>query len=437
MVKRPYCTILLLLLHALIVDSFSQNDAVIISRDHLDASSMIYSTKLGWQVVGPFYRHLTHQRSTSSLLCRQSRTMSRRDCLYTTVCNNHQRSIVRIWPSAERRSHQSRRWHVTLKSSNDNIEDINRSSSIQKHSNDPYSNSATEASSNYVLSQSANGSQKNKVHIDNSDGGKATHWFTYSLPEGCCVGVLDSASIIPNENKEALLLSSSSATAIKELLHPEEYKWGQTNMSNASSRTSYYLGRVAVRLALKRLLLHDDGNDSDSVITSSGTAARNQKRQLYEVIATNPIQKDSHGRPILPEMVVGSISHKGGECAVGLASFHPLFYDSVDDGSSSSCSSPVDSSVAVEGGNEEVQWREDCPIYYDDEEEDDDESSTVISNNSNRERIGIGVDIEYIDGIRGERVKSRVLTENERNELGGLVEELGISVGEEVMLRFR
>ena len=339
---------------------------------------------------------------------------------------------MRIWPILNT-SHQLRRWQVTLKS-HDNIEDINRSSSTQRLSNDPYS--AAESPSNNDSSKSTNHKQNDEGQLtDTNNGGKATatQWFTYSLPEGYCVGVLDSASLVPNDES----LSSSSAAAeeticIEELLHPEEYKWGQTNMSNISSRTSYYLGRVALRLALKRLLLHEDNdNDGDLEAPSSSTAAAalHQKQHLHNTIATNPIQKDSHGRPILPEMVVGSISHKGGECAVGLARFHPLFYDLVDGRSGSS----ADESVMTV--DEEVQWREDCPIYYD-EERVGDGSISSISNNSNRERIGIGVDIEYIDGIRGERIKRRVLTKNEQNELGGLMEE-GISVGEEVMLRFR
>ena len=335
---------------------------------------------------------------------------------------------MRIWPTSNT-CHQLRRWQVTLKS-HDNIEDINRSSSTQSHSNDLYS--ATESSSNNASPKTASHTQSNDEGqlTDSNNGGKATQWFTYSLPEGYCVGVLDSASLTPNDNKESL--SSSSAAeetmCIEELLHTDEYKWGQTNMSNISSRTSYYLGRVALRLALKRLLLHDNDNDGDleAPSSSSTTTALHQKRRLHNTIANNPIQKDSHGRPILPEMVVGSISHKGGECAVGLARFHPLFYDLVDGGSASSVN---ESAIGVD---EEVQWREDCPIYYDEEEGEGDGDGS----NSNRERIGIGVDIEYIDGSRGERIKRRVLTKNEQNELGGLMEE-GVSVGEEVMLRFR
>lgn len=103
---------------------------------------------------------------------------------------------------------------------------------------------------------------------------------------------------------------------------------------------------------------------NDNYYSSTSTL----KTRLYNTITTNPIQKDSHGRPILPEMVVGSISHKGGECAVGLARLHPLFYEAM-------------SADRVGGAGvdmDEVQWREDCPIYYDDEEEDDYMVSTYI-----------------------------------------------------------
>eukprot|EP00984_Skeletonema_dohrnii_P001338 scaffold418_cov92-Skeletonema_dohrnii-CCMP3373.AAC.1 len=94
------------------------------------------------------------------------------------------------------------------------------------------------------------------------NGGTAKQWFTYSLPEGYCVGVLSSN----NSNNDSINESSS----IEQLLHPEEYKWGMTNLSAASSRTSYYLGRIALRLALQRLLVpHDDCDDDEMVVSSS------------------------------------------------------------------------------------------------------------------------------------------------------------------------
>eukprot|EP00577_Skeletonema_sp_RCC1716_P015050 CAMPEP_0113397516 /NCGR_PEP_ID=MMETSP0013_2-20120614/14429_1 /TAXON_ID=2843 ORGANISM="Skeletonema costatum, Strain 1716" /NCGR_SAMPLE_ID=MMETSP0013_2 /ASSEMBLY_ACC=CAM_ASM_000158 /LENGTH=443 /DNA_ID=CAMNT_0000282119 /DNA_START=194 /DNA_END=1526 /DNA_ORIENTATION=- /assembly_acc=CAM_ASM_000158 len=346
-------------------------------------------------------------------------------------------------------------WHFEIIiNDNNNMDDITRS--IQNDSYLATAVSTTTPNDDDSPQTTANKTQTSpakEILVDNN-GGTAKQWFTYSLPEGYCVGVLSSH----NNN-----INEASSSIEQRLLHPEEYKWGMTNLSAASSRTSYYLGRIALRLALQRLLVPhgddgDDGDGDDEVVVSSSSrssmtpsssasssssrlstieqqskssmqhppppssaAELNQKTLLYNTIATKPIQKDSHGRPILPEMVVGSISHKG-ECAVGLASFHPLFFDSVGGAEQVvSRSVVVDSSV-----DSEVQWREDCPIYYND---DDDDSN-------NRERIGIGVDIEHIDGIRGERIQRKVLTETERSELGGLVEELGISIGEEVMLRF-
>eukprot|EP00985_Skeletonema_marinoi_P009949 scaffold4680_cov164-Skeletonema_marinoi.AAC.24 len=457
MVNRPFRAVLLLILNALTVVSFSQqqynHNAVIIATKR--ASSMTQNTKLG----RPLLRHSTHHhpRRTCSFLCLQSQQqqhdpimMSQRYCrhYYANINNSvHQRSIVKAisWPSTslvENSSHQLRRWHHgTLKSSphdNNNMDDITRSIH-----NDSYLVTAVSTTSpndddspQTTAKETQTSPAKESILVDDN-GGTAKQWFTYSLPEGYCVGVLSSHNNNINE----------SSSIEQRLLHPEEYKWGMTNLSAASSRTSYYLGRIALRLALQRLLVpHGDGNDDEMVVSSSSrssmtpssssasssssrlstieqqqSAALNQKTLLYNTISTKPIQKDSHGRPILPEMVVGSISHKV-DCAVGLASFHPLFFDSVGGAEQvGSRSVVVDSSV-----DSEVQWREDCPIYYN----DDDESN-------NRERIGIGVDIEHIDGIRGERIQRKVLTENERSELGGLVEELGISIGEEVMLRFR
>ncbi len=87
----------------------------------------------------------------------------------------------------------------------------------------------------------------------------ATHWFTYALPEGYCVGVVLSADIeiASNNIRNAASASNndnhtipppSSVLSIKEILHPQEYQWGITNhLSSPVSRRSYYLGRVALR----------------------------------------------------------------------------------------------------------------------------------------------------------------------------------------------
>jgi len=114
--------------------------------------------------------------------------------------------------------------------------------------------------------------------------------------------------------------------------------------------------------------------------------------------------------------------------------------------------------IAVDDDSDdvEIRWREDCPIYYNDDDYDDENDLSTTSNNNtssssssistkkrsniintNQHRVGIGVDLERIDDNRGKRIQKKVLTNNERNELGGLVDKFNISIGEEVMLRFR
>ncbi len=307
----------------------------------------------------------------------------------------------------------------------------------------------------------------------------AQQWLTYSLPEGYCVGVAllqqqqqEQEQPTPEEHQQTSAEQhqqleqqqqeqSSSPLPHGELLHSEEYNWGLTNMISSTSRTSYYLGRIALRLALKRLLLDNDDGDDDGLQQQQQQQQPQQPQQqkrksqqklnqkLWEEIITNPIQKDSFGRPILPELVVGSISHKG-NYAVGLAAFHPL-EDTCEKEEEGICEREDDDDDYC---NKIIRWREDCPIYYNDDGSIIASSSSASSgsnsnsrdnnridgsssnNNINQGRIGIGIDLERIDDTRGDRIQRKVLTKNEQSELGGLVDTCGISIGEEVTLRF-
>jgi len=156
----------------------------------------------------------------------------------------------------------------------------------------------------------------------------------------------------------------------------------------------------------------NDNNDNDYYI------------QLFNQIQTNPIRKDYHGRPIIPEVALGSISHKG-EYAVGLATLLRS--------TGSDC-------------NDVVNWREECPVIYSDDDNNDDDddamsngvsdkSGTNYPSTSESSQRGIGIDLERIDDGRGKRIARKILTENEQKNLGGL-EEIGVSSEEEVMLRF-
>ena len=470
MVSRSYYAVALLLIHAAIVSSFSRHHA---ANNRGESSTMISNVCwMGRPLL--LLRQLTHHHhksleSSSSCLCfhhqQHSHFMDRgyHRRRYNNNCNMNNCDSIHMNTFLGNNRHQQRRWLGTLKSSTSNYDDDIITTTASSMSNNISDESYSKEDTLYDQSmQSAdfveNDPERNTLIID-SNGGTAQHWFTYSLPEGYCVGVITSSSTIAQS--EATNTKDDDTTEIiqsseGQLLHPEEYKWGVTNLSGESSRTCYYLGRVALRLALKRLLLSNDDDTAASTLSLADTTLSSimermdqptsdtqmqqypsalQKTNLHKAITSNPIQKDSHGRPILPEMLVGSISHKGGECAVGLASFHPLFFDSLRGGSNLD---EVESMIMDGYGKSsgEIQWREDCPIYYDDDE-DDVESTASNTSNSNREMMGIGVDIEYVDGVRGERLQRKVLTENERNELGGLVEKFGISIGEEVMLRFR
>ncbi|KAL7532945.1 hypothetical protein ACHAXR_004946 [Thalassiosira sp. AJA248-18] len=153
--------------------------------------------------------------------------------------------------------------------------------------------------------------------------------------------------------------------------------------------------------------------------------------ELYEQIKTNAIKKDYYGRPVLPEISLGSISHKG-EYAVGLAQFRSSNWNG-----SNRVFRGLDNEIVGDGleGLEAnaIEWREECPILEDVENIDIDDGQSVCYTSTAPTVRGIGIDLERIDASRGKRIQRKVLTENELKELGRLE---GISSEEEVMLRF-
>eukprot|EP00804_Cyclotella_cryptica_P006753 CCRYP_015719-RA/>CCRYP_015719-RA protein AED:0.37 eAED:0.54 QI:0/0/0/1/1/1/3/0/445 len=254
--------------------------------------------------------------------------------------------------------------------------------------------------------------------INSSEGvPNVKHWFTLTLPEGSCVGVTTSSEhefLERNQPTTALSLSS--------LLHQEEFAWGQENISSVMSRTSFYLGRMALRCSLREIL-HLSADDKETMDEDS----RGNSESFWMQIQSNPIKKDNYGRPILPNVVAGSISHKG-EYAVGLSRFR------FDDASLLTINNE-EINLFNDEDSMVVNWKEECPVNPNEEDEDETILNDGSNSNQNSSVEGVGIDLERIDDERGERIRRKVLTEREQEELGGL-ETLGISRGEEVMLRF-
>eukprot|EP00980_Cylindrotheca_fusiformis_P008724 scaffold1868_cov193-Cylindrotheca_fusiformis.AAC.9 len=101
-------------------------------------------------------------------------------------------------------------------------------------------------------------------------------WFDIQLPEGRCVGVAMKES---DPNEEIIITPaciSDPTHWAHSIYHPDELSYGID--LHSSRRSSFWLGRMALRLAL-------DFPDC-------------------------PILKDSHGRPQLSSGCFGSISHK-------------------------------------------------------------------------------------------------------------------------------
>jgi len=223
------------------------------------------------------------------------------------------------------------------------------------------------------------------------------HWFTQLLPEGWCIGVCTS-NIADSTNLNGEEKTTLNAT---KWLHSDEYHWGKNNIASDASRTSYYLGRTALRISLNTLL--------ESEVDASKGDSANFYTQLNEQIQNTAIRKDYYGRPILPEIILGSISHKG-EYAVGISQFHSSTWD----GSLRVFDNGLEAMDASE-----VSWREECPILENDDMKLDIRDGPDCSTGPPSIR-GVGIDLEQINDKRGGRIGRKVLTENELEELGGL-----------------
>ena len=308
----------------------------------------------------------------------------------------------------------------------------------------------------------------------------AHHWFTELLPEGWCVGVIgghgpsssgmmmmmidDAETTTTTTTTTATTTTTTtphettSPTINHLLLHPDEHRWGIDHITSDTSRKSYYLGRMALRSSMSVLLDNNHGqimkyssirNGSSLELEDDDDDSNNYYyTQLKDQICNMAINKDTHGRPILPNIISGSISHKEGY-AVGLSTFRCSSTTAANPIISTMPSINLDLDVksdVVVTTTTSMAWQEECPLVLDDINDDKDGSSLSSNNNKNNSSSpsstnnvvvrGVGIDLERIDGNRGKRIQNKVLTENEVRQLGGLIA-IGISCDEEVILRFR
>ena len=141
-------------------------------------------------------------------------------------------------------------------------------------------------------------------------GGGCERVLDLQLPEGRCVGYAINMTSASTSDPQHLLQHPESALTLqalasphhwlREYLHPQEISHG-CNIPSDVGRTSFLLGRLALRNALRQVM----GEDS--------------LMQQHTVDAlSHCILKDSYGRPKVPRGYLGSISHKR-NIAVALA----------------------------------------------------------------------------------------------------------------------
>eukprot|EP00978_Attheya_sp_CCMP212_P034199 scaffold142250_cov48-Attheya_sp.AAC.2 len=200
--------------------------------------------------------------------------------------------------------------------------------------------------------------------------------FCFDLPEGKCVGL----RLVFDEDSPDL--EKNPHNWIRQLLHPKEITFGIDNYSIEHSRTSFYLGRLAMRAALKTA-------SSSTLMNVSSCSKEEENSQMNECIVLPVVNREEHyilrdqyGRPGLPQGYLGSISHK------------------------------KNTGVAL--------------VACDDER-------LISTDHSNDTPIkGIGVDIEQTFS-KNKNIGKRILTERELEELGNIE---GVTRDEEVLLRF-
>jgi 4'-phosphopantetheinyl transferase N-terminal domain len=142
-----------------------------------------------------------------------------------------------------------------------------------------------------------------------------------SAPEGRCIGYAVPASeddsrndrndAEPSKGGPTHSLSSLAALQsprhwIREYLHPREVDFAMEQPKGVG-RTSFLLGRLALRQALESVSRIDDASARSP---ATGTTTTVPFRSSRHDIADCVLLKDAHGRPNVPRGYLGSVSHK-------------------------------------------------------------------------------------------------------------------------------
>ena len=181
--------------------------------------------------------------------------------------------------------------------------------------------------------------------------------FSIDLPEGKCVG-LRFIPLPPSDpnSMNAKQIRSNADHWLRQYLHPKEIEYGLEKLVSETTRNNFFLGRLAMRTALKEL---DRGK------TNTDDYHYDDLPKLSNL--DDAILKDEYGRPTVPDNFLGSISHKI-TTGVALVSFS-------------------------------------------------NSTSDIIQENKASPRLGVGVDIEQTQSRR-RSIAKKVLTENELSDLG-------------------
>lgn len=152
------------------------------------------------------------------------------------------------------------------------------------------------------LSSSSTSSFEQPQHVTSSI---PQRFCDLTLPEGRCIGFhLPTTSTTRRQHQQPCL--DEHHPLLSTTLHPEELAYGCDNIVSPKTRTSFWMGRYALRHALASAVESRTSNKSHSSTTTVSPA----------------ILKDPNtGRPQLPPGWLGSISHKD---AAAVALVQPL-----------------------------------------------------------------------------------------------------------------